>query len=148
MSKGNPEFEGMPEPLRELLESLLTTGAEVRAFRFGPGAGKEDPRKQPEEGPVAPGVLDRQEGGDHYKRMGAFQPWEVLPHWMTEDELRGFAKGTAIVYLARENFKGGLGDIRKALHTLELFMSVYERHFGAAANAAGCAGCKEGCDAR
>lgn len=65
--------------------------------------------------------LDVQVGGDHYKKLGQHQPWEVLARWLTPDELRGFAKGTVIAYLARERDKGGLADISKSLHTLQLF---------------------------
>ena len=64
-------------------------------------------------------ALDVQEGGDHYKKLGAYQPWEVLRRWLTPEEFRGYMKGTAIVYLAREQDKGGMLDIRKAGHTLQ-----------------------------
>lgn len=52
-------------------------------------------------------ALDVQEGGDHYKKLGAYQPWEVLSRWLTPEEFRGYMKGTAIAYLAREQDKGG-----------------------------------------
>lgn len=52
-------------------------------------------------------VLEVQEGGDHYKKLGAYQPWEVLRAWLTPEEFRGYMKGTAIAYLARERDKGG-----------------------------------------
>jgi hypothetical protein len=68
--------------------------------------------------PVA-SVLDIQEGGDHYKKLGAYQPWEVLRRWLTPEEFRGYMKGTAIAYLAREQDKGGTLDIKKAGHTLQ-----------------------------
>lgn len=64
-------------------------------------------------------VLDIQEGGDHYKKLGQYQPWEVLRAWLTPEEFRGYMKGTAIAYLARERDKGGTLDIRKATHTLQ-----------------------------
>jgi hypothetical protein len=64
-------------------------------------------------------ALDTQVGGDHYKKLGAYQPWEVLRHWLTPEEFRGYMKGTAIAYLAREQDKGGMLDIRKAGHTLQ-----------------------------
>lgn len=69
-------------------------------------------------------VLDSQVGGDHYKKMGDYQPWKVLAKWMTDEELRGFAKGTAIAYLAREQDKGGRQDIEKAIHTLQLYLEM------------------------
>lgn len=68
--------------------------------------------------------LQNQVGGDHYKKLSPYQPWQVLPKWLTPEELKGFAKGTAIVYLMREDDKGGREDIRKALHTLELYLEV------------------------
>jgi len=64
-------------------------------------------------------VLDIQEGGDHYKKLGTYQPWEVLRRWLTPEEFRGYMKGTAIAYLAREQDKGGMLDIKKATHTLQ-----------------------------
>ena len=64
-------------------------------------------------------VLQIQEGGDHYKKLGAYQPWEVLRAWLTPEEFRGYMKGTAIAYLAREQDKGGMLDIKKAGHTLQ-----------------------------
>lgn len=67
---------------------------------------------------------DVQIGGDHYKKLGHHQPWEVLATWMTPEELRGYMKGTVIAYLAREQEKGGDTDIAKALHTVQLWQEV------------------------
>lgn len=64
-------------------------------------------------------ALDTQIGGDHYKTMGEFQPWSVLQAWLTPEEFRGYMKGTAIAYLARERQKGGDQDVSKATHTLQ-----------------------------
>ncbi len=69
--------------------------------------------------PAIPSVLKTQVGGDHYKKLGAYQPWEVLRRWLTPEEFRGYMKGTAIAYLAREQDKGGMVDIEKAAHTLQ-----------------------------
>lgn len=71
-------------------------------------------------------VLKEQHGGDHYKTLGAYQPWEVLKAWLTPEEFRGFMKGTAIAYLAREQQKGGDLDIKKATHTLEALIELME----------------------
>jgi hypothetical protein len=72
---------------------------------------------------VANGISakDKQVAGDHYKKLGAYQPWEVLSHWLTPEELRGYMKGTVIAYLAREQDKGADTDIAKALHTMQLW---------------------------
>jgi len=69
--------------------------------------------------PFAQTPLDTQIGGAHYKELGDYQPWEVLKHWLTPEEFRGYIKGTAIAYLAREAKKGGDQDIAKADHTLQ-----------------------------
>lgn len=68
--------------------------------------------------------LDVQIGGDHYKKLGIYQPWEVLKRWLTPEEFRGYMKGTAIAYLARERDKGGDQDIDKSRHTLEGLLSM------------------------
>ena len=70
-------------------------------------------------------ALDVQINGDHYKKLGVYQPWEVFARCLTPDELRGFAKGTVIAYLMRERDKGGLDDITKSRHTLQLFEELY-----------------------
>jgi hypothetical protein len=67
---------------------------------------------------------DTQVGGDHYKKLGRYQPWEVLEHWLTPEEFRGYMKGTAIAYLARERDKGGNIDVAKAAHTLQGFLET------------------------
>lgn len=65
-----------------------------------------------------PSALDNQVGGTHYKEM-AVQPWEALEAWLTPAEYRGYHKGVAISYLAREQSKGGMQDIQKAVHHLQ-----------------------------
>lgn len=71
-------------------------------------------------------ALDIQHGGDHYKKLGNHQPWEVLRAWLTPEEFRGYMKGTAIAYLAREQSKGKNLDISKAVHTLQAYQELSE----------------------
>lgn len=71
-------------------------------------------------------ALDTQVGGDHYKKLGNYQPWEVLSKWMTGEELKGAMKKEAISYLAREQDKGGREDIKKAAHTIQLYLELTE----------------------
>lgn len=93
-----------------------------------PGAGAPTffkPAKTQDQNPIKkPSALDTQVGGDHYKKLGDYQPWEVLRRWLTPEEFRGFMKGTAIAYLAREKDKGGTQDIEKAMHTLAGFIDL------------------------
>lgn len=69
-------------------------------------------------------TLDIQIGGDHYKKLGQYQPWQVAAACMTPAELRGYMKGTVIAYLMREQDKGGDLDIKKAAHTIQLWEEV------------------------
>ena len=69
---------------------------------------------------------NKQIGGDHYKAMGEFQPWDVLQHWLTPEEYKGYQKGVAIAYLARERAKGGDQDIAKAAHHLQKLLEVLQ----------------------
>ena len=71
------------------------------------------------------GADDRQHGGGHYKETPPeHQPWNVLRSWLTPEEYRGWQKGVAIVYLARERLKGGDLDVQKAAHHLEKLLEV------------------------
>jgi len=72
----------------------------------------------------------RQEGGNHYAQLPEHaQPWNVLKHWLTPEEYRGWQKGNAIVYLARERQKGGDTDISKARHHLERLIEEFSQEF-------------------
>jgi len=71
-------------------------------------------------------AMNTQVGGDHYKKLGDYQPWEVLRRWLTPEEFHGYMKGSAIAYLAREKDKGGLADIKKAAHTLQALIEIEE----------------------
>jgi hypothetical protein len=68
-------------------------------------------------------ALDTQVGGNHYKDM-PIQPWEALEVWLTPDEYRGYQKASAIAYLARERQKGGMQDIKKAIHHLQRLVEI------------------------
>lgn len=75
------------------------------------------------------GASSHQEGGDHYAKMQEdMQPWNVLSHWLTPEEYRGYQKGVAIAYLAREASKGGDMDIRKAIHHLQRLVEEFPAH--------------------
>jgi hypothetical protein len=59
-------------------------------------------------------------GGDHYKKM-LIQPAEFI----NKNKLL-FAEGNAIKYICRHSSKGGIQDIDKAIHYLEM---VKERDY-------------------
>ena len=64
--------------------------------------------------------LEKQVGGKHYKNM-AIQP----AYFINENKLL-FAEGNAIKYICRHSQKGGIQDIDKAIHYLEM---VKERDY-------------------
>lgn len=64
---------------------------------------------------------NRQVDGDHYKKYGNLQPWDVIVAWNL-----GYLDGTALKYIARWRDKGGINDIKKAIHFLEKFIEVEE----------------------
>ena len=64
---------------------------------------------------------EKQIDGDHYKKYGDLQPWDVITAWNL-----GYLDGTELKYIALWRDKGGLNDIRKAIHFLEKFIEVEE----------------------
>lgn len=66
-------------------------------------------------------------GGGHYKKYGVYQPWEVLFNWLSKEEFKGAMKKEVIAYLAREDDKGGFEDIKKAFHTLQIYLDLEEK---------------------
>jgi len=67
--------------------------------------------------PVAP-ALQRQEGGGHYKAM-KIQPIEFI-----HANGLGFAEGSVVKYISRWRVKGGVEDLRKARHFIDLLLDL------------------------
>jgi hypothetical protein len=61
-------------------------------------------------------ALDLQIGGDHYKSM-AIQPVEFI----IANDL-GFCEGNAIKYICRYKSKGGIEDLKKAKHYIDMLI--------------------------
>lgn len=68
-----------------------------------------------------PSALDIQVGGDHYKKL-KIQPMEYS---MAND--LDACQHTAIKYITRFRDKGGIADLRKAIHTIEMLIQFEER---------------------
>lgn len=66
-------------------------------------------------------ALDRQVGGDHYKEY-AIQPVEFI-----HDNEIPFCEGNAIKYLCRWRTKGGIADLEKAKHYIDLLIQLETR---------------------
>jgi len=63
-------------------------------------------------------ALGTQEGGDHYKDL-VIQPVEYI-----HKNSIGFCEGCAIKYLTRWKAKGGIEDLRKAKHFIDLLIEM------------------------
>lgn len=66
--------------------------------------------------------LDIQVGGSHYKDM-AIQPIEYI-----QANGLGFFEGNAIKYLTRWKSKGGIQDLEKAKHYIEMLIEFETRY--------------------
>lgn len=69
-----------------------------------------------------PSALSTQEGGDHYKKY-AIQPVE----YAMANNLN-YCQANAIKYTTRYKDKGGIEDLRKAIHNLEILIELEERN--------------------
>lgn len=58
-------------------------------------------------------VRDKQVGGVHYAKH-VIQPWDVIEEYGLD-----FWAGNALKYLLRYQDKGGVEDLRKAVHYIE-----------------------------
>lgn len=67
-------------------------------------------------------VLDTQVGGNHYKNL-AIQPVEYI----FKNNL-GYFEGCVIKYVTRWKDKGGVQDLEKAKHFLELLIDLQNQH--------------------
>ena len=65
-------------------------------------------------------ALQEQHGGSHYMNMD-IQPIEFI-----HSNGLGYDEGTAIAYLSRWKNKGGVADLRKAKHHIELLIQFRE----------------------
>ena len=62
-----------------------------------------------------------QYAGNHYKQFQDMQPWNVVTAWGL-----GYLDGTALKYIARWKHKGGIEDLKKAIHFLQKTIEVEE----------------------
>lgn len=69
-------------------------------------------------------VLGTQVGGDHYTRQ-KIQPVQYI--WANN---LGFSEGNVVKYVTRWKFKGGVKDLEKARHHLDLLIEEVKRDPG------------------
>lgn len=74
--------------------------------------------------PTINSAFDRQVGGNHYKDM-PIQPIEFI----VKNGIP-FLEGNVIKYVVRWNTKGGLQDLKKARHYIDLLIELEEEKSG------------------
>lgn len=67
---------------------------------------------------VTPNPLNSQEGGDHYKHF-PIQPAEFI-----HTNNIPYLEGNVIKYICRHNRKGGLEDLLKAKHYIDIIINL------------------------
>lgn len=65
-------------------------------------------------------ALDKQHGGEHYKKRGIQPITYILTNGL------GFCEGNVVKYVTRWRDKGGVEDLRKAIHYLEFLIESEE----------------------
>ena len=68
--------------------------------------------------PTAPKATDQQVGGDHYKGC-AIQPVAYI-----HANGLGFCEGSVVKYVTRWRNKGGVADLQKAKHFIDLLIEL------------------------
>lgn len=79
--------------------------------------------------------LEYQIGGDHYQRLGQYQPWLVLKHWCSighPSGMEAYLANEIVVYMCRfitdAPGKGGIDDVKKAAHSIEYLLSILKQN--------------------
>lgn len=62
--------------------------------------------------------LDHQVGGDHYKRFG------IQPAEYSHANQLGWHEGEVVKYITRWKHKGGLQDLEKAQHCVQMLIDL------------------------
>ena len=73
------------------------------------------------EGPGNMSALEKQYGGNHYKKY-AIQPVEYA---MLNN--LNYCQANAIKYITRYSDKGGIEDLRKAIHNIEILIELEQK---------------------
>jgi Protein of unknwon function (DUF3310) len=65
------------------------------------------------------GANAEQVGGDHYKKHGVLQHWDVVAHFKLD-----YMQGQILRYVMRWRDKNGIEDLRKAAHYLQKYIEI------------------------
>jgi hypothetical protein len=72
--------------------------------------------------PVTPPTANEEQvGGDHYRKHGDLQHWDVVAHFNLD-----YFQGQITRYVLRWRDKGGMQDLQKAQHYLRKYLELIE----------------------
>ena len=90
---------------------------DIVAYRLSEQQSMEEAYEQAHK-EIGDSALDVQIGGDHYKKCG------IQPITYIHANKIGFMEGNAIKYLSRWRDKGGVDDLKKAKHYIEMLIEL------------------------
>ena len=90
---------------------------DIVAYRLSEQQSMEEAYEQAHK-EIGDSALDVQVGGDHYKKCG------IQPITYIHANKIGFMEGNAIKYLSRWRDKGGVDDLKKAKHYIEMLIEL------------------------
>lgn len=64
-------------------------------------------------------TFEKQVGGTHYKQF------KIQPAVYSEENGLSFLEGNVVKYVTRHQHKGGIADLEKAIHCLELLKEIH-----------------------
>ena len=102
--------------LESSLRSSQSQQQQAMGERFKKRTMEEDYEQTHKE--ISDSALDVQVGGDHYKKCG------IQPITYIHANKIGFMEGNAIKYLSRWRDKGGVDDLKKAKHYIEMLIEL------------------------
>lgn len=70
------------------------------------------------EAPLRPESLKTQQGGSHYKQM------KIEPVTIIHENGLDFFQGTVLRYIMRHKLKGGVVDVKKAIHFCQMILEL------------------------
>lgn len=90
---------------------------DIIAYRLSETQSMEEAYEQAHK-PISDSALDEQVAGTHYKKL------KIQPVTYIHANNIGFMEGSAIKYLSRWRDKGGVDDLQKAKHFIEMLIEL------------------------
>jgi len=107
------------------MDNVDMLGGELRA-RVAKNISRQQPQTLGDLLKARLGAAERQEGGQHYKKM-AIEPWDVIDTWPLEQQIGAYRSG-ALKYTMRMGTKDeNIQELKKAGHYIQKLIEVLEK---------------------